>query len=564
VVVSAAVLDVATGRTQQQATVDGLHDSLPYLVDRLAGQLLALDAGLQSQRLASLTSASLPAVRAYLAGRAAAREWKWSLALENFDRALGHDSTFALAGIGLATASNMLNGSQFERGMKVALRAKGRLSWRDRTLLEARGLKGLQEVVERIPDSPEAWIRLGDQYFHNGRLHGIADADERALDAFRRALALDTLTAANLNTEALMHFSELGLNAGDTGLVRRVLTLAIAHDSTGKFAAEHRMALAEASGDSAGLARLRAGFARVSLQVLVRVIWENQGRGVRVEDAQRAMDAAWTAPSDFKSSGPADRDFVRGLAHDLALNRGRPRDALAGGEIGDFHARGGPRSLIYDALYWGGDTIAAAAAARKIEQTLAGSWPPESDPDLHTYYYDICTLEQWRLVHEDLRSAPASITRLRAAAGIQTIQWPEEHERCADLLDAWHATIARLPDARRRLDRVDSLQTAYPVGITGSPIKASNLIVARLWAAQGDWGRAEAAAFRRLRGFNPEFLSTHLLEEGRAAALAGHRTTAIRALQHYLALRYDPEPSVRPEVEAVRSELARLVGEPES
>jgi len=59
---------------------------------------------------------------------------------------------------------------------------------------------------------------------------------------------------------------------------------------------------------------------------------------------------------------------------------------------------------------------------------------------------------------------------------------------------------------------------------------------------------------------NPEFLSTHLLEEGRAAALAGHRAAAIRALQHYLALRYDPEPSVRPEVEAVRSELARLVG----
>ena len=47
VVVSAAVLDVATGRTRQQATVDGLHDSLPYLVDRLAGQLLALGAGLQ-------------------------------------------------------------------------------------------------------------------------------------------------------------------------------------------------------------------------------------------------------------------------------------------------------------------------------------------------------------------------------------------------------------------------------------------------------------------------------------------------------------------------------------
>ncbi len=136
VVVSAAVLDVATGRTQQQATVDGLHDSLPYLVDRLAGQLLALDAGLQSQRLASLTSASLPAIRAFLAGRAAGRAGEWHAAVEDFDRALEHDSTFALAGLGLAVASNWQDGSQYERGMKVAWRARERLSWRDRTLLE--------------------------------------------------------------------------------------------------------------------------------------------------------------------------------------------------------------------------------------------------------------------------------------------------------------------------------------------------------------------------------------------------------------------------------------------
>ena len=79
--------------------------------------------------------------------------------------------------------------------------------------------------------------------------------------------------------------------------------------------------------------------------------------------------------------------------------------------------------------------------------------------------------------------------------------------------------------------------------------------------SKGDWPRAEAAARRRYKGINPRFLSSYLREEGRAAAAVGHREAAIRAYQHYLALRYDPEPSVKPEVEQVRADLADLLGE---
>ena len=55
-------------------------------------------------------------------------------------------------------------------------------------------------------------------------------------------------------------------------------------------------------------------------------------------------------------------------------------------------------------------------------------------------------------------------------------------------------------------------------------------------------------------------MSTFLREEGRLAALAGElgRPWATR---HYLALRPDPEPSVKPEVEQVRGDLADLIGE---
>ncbi|MSR07183.1 MAG: hypothetical protein EXR93_08980 [Gemmatimonadetes bacterium] len=45
------------------------------------------------------------------------------------------------------------------------------------------------------------------------------------------------------------------------------------------------------------------------------------------------------------------------------------------------------------------------------------------------------------------------------------------------------------------------------------------------------------------------------------AALTGDTTGAVKAYSHYLALRYDPEPSIKPEVDRIRAELARLVAE---
>jgi hypothetical protein len=59
----------------------------------------------------------------------------------------------------------------------------------------------------------------------------------------------------------------------------------------------------------------------------------------------------------------------------------------------------------------------------------------------------------------------------------------------------------------------------------------------------------------------PTYLSTFLREEGRLAALTGDTAGAIHAYQHYLALRSNPEPRLRPEVERVRGDLTRLLGE---
>jgi hypothetical protein len=87
----------------------------------------------------------------------------------------------------------------------------------------------------------------------------------------------------------------------------------------------------------------------------------------------------------------------------------------------------------------------------------------------------------------------------------------------------------------------------------------ANLEVARLRERQGDIRAALSAVRRRPYSYHlTDYLAAHLREQGRLAALAGDSAGAISAYQHYLALQSDPEPAVRPKVEAVRAELAKL------
>jgi hypothetical protein len=130
---------------------------------------------------------------------------------------------------------------------------------------------------------------------------------------------------------------------------------------------------------------------------------------------------------------------------------------------------------------------------------------------------------------------------------------------CARVLETWLATIEKRPDAPALLDRLDSLLLT---GLGDSPLLPPNIIASRLRDAIGDHRGALAAIRRRTSDFQPWFLSTYLREEGRLAALVGDTASAIKADQHYLALRSTPEPAVKPQVERMRAELATLLGEP--
>jgi eukaryotic-like serine/threonine-protein kinase len=574
VTLTASVLQLPSGRRSARVSVEGPPDSVPALVDRLTAELLAGEAG--RTELATLTS--LPALRAYFDGQRSYRVGRWADALRAFSKSIRADSTFALSAMGLFSASQWLvaglwpEGTDPGRGGELAWAHRDRLSPRDRSLLLAQlgprypdpsslaeFVAAREQAVAAAPDRPEAWYELGDEIFHFGALLGIKSPAARAAEAFRRSLGLDSASAVFPTfAEPLLHLTQIAAIGGDTASVNRLVASALAADSAMEDAGLLRWIRAAASGDRAALADVRHRFTQMSTSSLINITNNSQELG-GWEDAQLAIAAL--------RAGPLVHHQQEGgsiLAHVLALNRGRPKEALlANATMAEHEPQERLHWRVLDALYWDGDTATGRQAARALARAT-GTPPAGSDEDPEAQSHHICVEQQWRLAHGDSATTRAAIGRLRGAdrpGGGRGDPAPTAapYPLCAAVLETWLATIGRRPDAARSLDRLDSLLLT---GMGDSPTLPPNIIAARLHEALGDTRGALAAIRRHMSGLQPWFLSTYLREEGRLAALTGDTAAAITAYRHYLALRSDPEPSLRPEADQVRNELAALVAEP--
>jgi tetratricopeptide (TPR) repeat protein len=563
VTLRAVLVRVRDGRARAPAQVEGDPDSLPRLVDMLTAQLLASEAG-EDDRLATLTSTSLPALRSFLNGQWLNRRGRYRDAARAYHTAVELDSTFALAALRLAAASGWFGDpSMRDLGMRLAWQGRDRLSARDRALLAATAgpnypapssyldiLKAKERYVALAPDRADAWFELGDGLFHTGAVVGYADSDARAADAFRRALALDSTYAP-----AAEHLLLIEAHRGDTSAVRRLGEHFLSIDPASENADGIRWRMAVALGDSAELAeivRRRDTLTPISAHTMANV---SQLDAVDLDRAQRVAEAA---VENARAQG--DKYVALVNAHDLALNRGRPSAAVVATaksrEITGVSVRTPLRERVRDALYWDGDSAAAAAAVRELERTAVAP-PPANPSERIGQIVDLCNVELWRLGHDDTRTVASSIARLRrvpatpADSGIMTFA-----HTCATLLDAVSATGAGQPDAKVAVARLDSILRTGPGGFLQD---VGNLILARLKERSGDV-RGALAAVRRRETFltRPLYLSTFLREEGRLAALAGENEAAIDAYRHYLTLRAAPEPPLRSEVEFVRDELGKL------
>lgn len=204
-----------------EAEVEGESDQLFDLVDQVTTRILAGMAstpGEQLIRIAALTSHSLPAVKAYLAGEKDFRAGRFVSAAASFARAAALDSTFALAHYRLSLATvwaDVPDTLPFDADAR-ALRYSGRLSWHDRLLIQAYASwrsgdadaaeGAYRDILSHYPDDVEAWHQLGETLFHYNPLRGRPLAEAR--EPFERVDRLDPNRWGTLWHLALIAASE--------------------------------------------------------------------------------------------------------------------------------------------------------------------------------------------------------------------------------------------------------------------------------------------------------------------------------------------------------------------
>jgi DNA-binding SARP family transcriptional activator/TolB-like protein len=571
-VLNAQVVAVPGGRVVAEGSVRGPADSVPALVDRLAAQLLMRGAGEAQGRYGALTSTSVPALKAYLAGQSAYRRGAYADAVRSFDAALQQDSLLAVAALGLASASIASNGvwtggDVHARALPRVWALRDRLTPRDRTFLVAvagprypertpmaEHLEAWERAVDADPGRPEAWYELGDMYFHSGAVLGIHDAHERAAAAFRRALAVDSTLVT-----PLQHLADLAIMDGDTASARRYASIYLARHPQGDAADFVRWRAAAALHDPATLAALRGRMDRMGAQSLFRIVSTGQTDADYLADVERAVTAF-----QRRGSTVGERWTALKLQMSLALNQGRPAQAervlarMDEMSRSSDVARDDPLMVTPDrwrvlaALYWDGDAAAGQAAYGRLERALGAIRDTEA-PVGPEQARDLCVAEQWKIWHGTAAQTRRAVRVLaRHVDGEPDDPSLSDRRWCAQLLSTLVTAMDESPGADVALSRFDALMRTGPrpagfVGVYG------NLVLARLYERRGEIRSALAAARRRWDV--PFFVSSYLRMEGELAARMGDAGGSARAYRRFLNLRESPEPALAAEAADLRGRL---------
>jgi tetratricopeptide (TPR) repeat protein len=226
------------------AVVDGeIEDGITDLLDALSAQLLVgSEAGQLSQlgRVASMTTDSLAALKAFLEGWRSYRVFEREQAIEALRRAVEIDSTFALAWWQLAEAYR-IGGTAPELSVEAAgqaVRWSGHLPWRERQLILAFDayLRGefhaadrcYRAVTRRYPENVSAWLGLNHVSYY-AELHGRRWTE--AFESSRQAYLQSATYEPDLLRGPAVAYWWQAVLAGDSALADSLLPKWTSRDS---------------------------------------------------------------------------------------------------------------------------------------------------------------------------------------------------------------------------------------------------------------------------------------------------------------------------------------------
>jgi DNA-binding SARP family transcriptional activator/TolB-like protein len=580
--------NVITGNSNNERALTSVSapiDSVDQLLDRFVSQLLVRQSGVADASVAAITSQSLPAIRAYLNGRAAYRRADEGRAIESFTRAIDIDSTFALAAVDLTIATGKLLRSQicrinacrvfsvvpglassersdelFNRAVRLAWAYRAKLGKRDLPLLEAlRGpnypressaretLDGLTRAIAASPDRPEAQYLLGTLLLYQGQALGLPDSRVRAEAAFREASKLDSSYLA-----PLARMVEVVAFERDPERLRRAGAVYLSRDTVGPTADYIRWVVAAGTGDLPAQRAIRSRMRSLSQATLEQIFLTSQLAGVALEDADSATNIIADNTTDAIEKSVA---FRRGQL--LSLNRGRPsaaNDFLRRVDVQRSTPSTATSTVRSFAIAAGvledGDRAVADSVALTQSRNLANDTLRLSTPDaVRRTSASLSVQSLWYLDKGDTVRAKAAGDWLRRHTGGQP-----RNRVLSVLPEMLIASRARRPNGAPLRAFVDSIVLHGCCELPEYVI----IVLARAYEASGDAAGALRVVQQGIWYSVPRQLSTLLHEEGRLAAQLGDRAGAIRAYEHYLALRSDPEPRLRPERDRIRAEVARL------